>query len=270
MPRFYSTLALAAMLLMTTALSGGCQSYTAPGGAADMSAFRADDRLSELEREQHTDAGIREALDRKPLARFPVNLAVARVQASGYRSHTATGYGKGRYSVVTTRDVEADDAYARIAGLPMIEGVAPVGRLLLPRHLNSDEELRAAAADLRANMLLIYTFDTHIYVGDTDSPIDVLTLGFLPNKKAEVATTASALLLDTRNGYVYGLTEASARTTQRANTWTRRAAVDQSRQRTEAEAFEKLVDAFADTWQGVLSQYHPAATSQQQPPMTSP
>lgn len=183
----------------------------------------------------------------------------ARVQAAEYKSHTTRGHGKGRYSVVTTRDVETDEAYEKMKALPQIEGVASVNQLVLPERLRDDEDLRTAAASLRANMLLIYTFDTNIYVGDTDSPIDVLTLGFLPNKQARVATTATALLMDTRNGYIYGTAEGNADTTQRANTWTRSEAVDQARRRTEADAFDDLVEAFTVTWTDVVEQYQPAA-----------
>ena len=129
-------------------------------------------------------------------------------------------------------------------------------RLVLPDRLTSDEELRTAAASLRANMLLIYTFDTNIHIGGSGSPIDVITIGFLPNKEARVVTTASAVLMDTRNGYVYGTAEGTGRTTQRANAWTEADAVDQSRRRTEAEAFEDLIDAFGTTWAGVLREYH--------------
>ncbi len=62
-----------------------------------------------------------------------------------------------------------------------------------------------------------------------------------------------------RRAYVYATAEATATTARRANTWTRGNAVDQSRHRTQAEAFGKLVDAFAQSWEGVLAEHGPAA-----------
>ncbi len=41
--------------------------------------------------------------------------------------------------------------------------------------------------------------------------------------------------------------------------WTRRSAVDRSRQRTQAEAFDKLVDAFVQSWDVVLAEHGPTA-----------
>ncbi len=112
---------------------------------------------------------------------------------------------------------------------------------------------------MRANLLLIYTFDTDINVASMGSPIDLVTLGFLPSQCAEAVTTATASLVDTRNGYVYATAEATATADRRANTWTRSSAVDRSRQRTQAEAFDKLVDAFVQSWDGVLAEHSPAA-----------
>lgn len=63
----------------------------------------------------------------------------------------------------------------------MVDGVSPLNRLLLPQHLNSDRSLRQSAARLHADVLLVYTFDTDIYVGDGTSPTDFMTLGFLPH-----------------------------------------------------------------------------------------
>ena len=85
-------------------------------------------------------------MEAKPLAAFPASIAVVRVQASGYQSQTAQGYGYGNYSVVTTRDVEKDDCMERLEKLPQVAGIAPIGRLLLTPHLQSDMELRQAAA----------------------------------------------------------------------------------------------------------------------------
>src|SRR3954468_9377482 len=96
-PTFFVT-----SLVLVALTGGGCAaSYVTPGRGAPMEAFgvRKDDQ---------TDGAVVQALGKRPLASFPAGVAVARVQASGYRSETAESWGRGRYSIVTTRDVEGD------------------------------------------------------------------------------------------------------------------------------------------------------------------
>lgn len=226
----------------------GCVSYTTPGPGADLRAFGVTEEM----RRAGTDEQLQALFDRQPLAKFPCRIVVARVQGSGYQSYRQSSYGSGQYSVVTTRDVETEAHFQRIGQLPMVQGVAPVSRLLLGNELKNDEPLRHAAARLHGDMLLIYTFDTQFYVGGSGSPIDVVTLGFLPTRQARVTCTASAVLLDTRSGYIYGLAEASVQQRQGANSWTSRAAVDQARQRAERQAFDDLLDELEQTWRAVI------------------
>ena len=242
---------LGTLALTLTVLLGGCASYAVPGRGADMGTFG----LTEEERRDRTSVSIQSALDRQPAARFPAAMAIVRVQAPGYSSHTAHGHGRGRYSVLTTRDIETDQHLERLARLPMVQGVAPVNRLLLSDKLQSDREVRHAAARRDAELTLVYTIDTRIHVGDVSSPLDTITLGFLPHKKAHVTTTASAVLLDTRTGYVYAVTEHAARHNQWANTWTTEAAVEQSRLKTERDAFDGLVTEFEGVWPSVVNRY---------------
>jgi hypothetical protein len=229
----------------------GCASYVTPGPGANMALFGA----TEADREKLTDVSIAAVLERKPLAQFPTGLAIVRVEAPGYHSYTAKGWGSGQYSVVLTRDIEKDEDFQRLEKLQMVTGVAPLTRLLLPERLDSDRELRRAAAALRADVLLIYTLDTDFEIEGHAEPLTVLTLGALPNQEARVITTASAVLLDTRNGYVYGALEATEKHAQLANAWTSGEAIDQSRRKTERGAFEKLLGQFEQTWSGVIAQY---------------
>jgi hypothetical protein len=191
----------------------------------------------------------------QPLAKFPTGVAVVRIQAPGYESDTAKGFGSGRYSIITTRDVESPADLGRLAKLPMVTGIGPVNRLLLPTQLESDRELREAAARMHADVLLIYTLDTTFVVEDKAAPISVVTLGLSPNQQAKVLCTASAVLMDTRNGYLYGVAEATDRQDQLASAWTSHAAVDQTRRRTETRAFGKLVSELEKTWSGVVLTY---------------
>lgn len=79
--------------LLAALVAQGCATYTTPGGAVSIPAI--------------TEASVAEALSREAAAEFPVRLIVARVQAAGYWSSTNRGYGGGRYSVITTRDIYA-------------------------------------------------------------------------------------------------------------------------------------------------------------------
>lgn len=237
------------LVLAAMTCGGGCAaSYVTPGRGAPMEAFgvRKDDQ---------TDGAIVQALGKRPLAGFPAGVAVARVQAPGYRSETAESWGHGRYSIVTTRDVEGDGTAERLARLPLVAGVVPINRLLLPDQLNTDLELRQAAAQLHADVLLVYTLDTTFRVEDKAAPLTVVTLGLSPNQQARVVCTASAVLMDTRNGYVYGAAEATRKGTQLASAWTSGAAVDDARRRTETQAFETLVGELEKTWAGVVRTY---------------
>jgi hypothetical protein len=247
------------LCLLALALLPGCASYTTPGRGANLEAFgvggdaaaaTATDRRDAL-----SDRSVVQAAGKRPLATFPTGIAVARVQAPGYQSRTAQGFGTGRYSVVTTRDIEKPEQIQRLAGLPLVTGIAPLNRLLLPSELNGDLELRQAAGTLHADMLLIYTIDTQFVVEDKAAPLTVVTLGLSPNQQARVVSTASAVLMDTRNGYVYGVAEATENDNRLTSAWTSSDAVDESRRRAETRAFEKLVGELETMWIGVVRTY---------------
>jgi hypothetical protein len=251
-PLSHRSLRTAMILAMVIAI-GGCASYTTPGRAAD---FRAMGITPE-QADAMTDSAMLERLQRKPLAGFPTSIAVARVQDRGYRAYQTKSYGEGRYSIVTTRDVESDDSFDRLAKLPLVAGLAPINRLVIPSRLDSERDLRTAAASVQADMLLIYTFDTQFGSESKIAPLATFTLGLFPEREARVTSTASAALLDTRNGYVYGLAEGTSHTTQLANAWTSETAVEESRRRAEREAFDKLVAGLETMWQGVVARYGP-------------
>lgn len=246
-------LTFAVMITLSSVLLAGCgSSYRVSGRAADLRAFGYDAAAAK----DQTDYSIKQRLALKPLASFPASIAIARVQASGYYSYHTRGVGRGAYSVITQRTVERDEDIERIRNLAMVNDVAMISRLLIPDHLSSDRELREAAAALHADMLLLYTFDTSFEVAGTAvEPLGIITLGLFPTQDARVETTVSALLLDSRNGYIYGVADASAKTSQLANHWTSDEAVDQARRRVEREAFAKLVDQFEGAWTRVVAEY---------------
>ena len=140
---------------------------------------------------------------------FPATLALVRVQESGYRSESASSVGQGAYSVVTTRDIETEKDLDTISKLPGVGGVATLNRLLLPQSLSSDLDLREAAAKLQTEAILLYTIATEFSDNEVFAPLTTLTLGLAPNKRYKINSTASAILMDTKTGYIYGALEES-------------------------------------------------------------
>ena len=246
---------LATTTALAFILTGCAASYHAPGRAAD---FRALGITPEAQ-QAGAPSDINSAFNRKPLASFPAGVAAVRIQAPGYVSKTAQGWGSGAFSVVTTRDVESDQSLDRLKKLPEVRGIAPLNRLLLPRELNSEKDLRNAAAQLQADMLLVYTFDTTFHDRDLATPLSIVTLGLSPTQATQVVTTASAVLMDTRNGYVYGVAESSAKKRGLATAWNTESAIDGDRQKTEREAFDKLVGQIETMWTGVVTEFGPNA-----------
>ncbi len=240
-------LTLFMMGLFLMGCSGPSMKYKTPGAGGD---------LSTLAGASLTDKDIQKVLDRKPVAPFPAHLAVVRIQAPYYRSYMTESYGHGRYSVVTTKEIETDEHFEQLARLPMINSIAPLNQILIPANLESDKELRIAAANLHADLLLVYTLHTVFRVQDHDiGPLGIITLGFLPNHEAKVTSTASAVLFDVRTGFVYGLAESTAREKQMTTVWTSQDTVDESRIKAETRAFEQMLDEFKLTWKDIVEQY---------------
>ena len=244
-PRRDSHVALYCVYALVLAAIGGCSSsYMTPARGVSMATLT------------DADEGIRERMLREPASPFPARMATVRVQASEYRSHSTESYGHGRYSVVTTRDIEREEDFLRLRKLPKIAGVAPLNRMVIPSNLQSDKELRLAAAGLKADLLLAYSIDTVFRIGEYDfGPLRLISLGMLPTKEAKVTATASCALFDVRTGYVYGLAESTAREKQIASSWTKKQAVEDARQRAERKAFKQMLVEFEKTWQQVLGEY---------------
>lgn len=238
------------VLVLGLIVCGCVQSYATPGRGANMELF---DKAPAESRNSQSDGSVVDAINKRPLATLPTAVAVVRVQAPGYQSPNAEIWGSGAYCVVTSRDIDGmQEVLNRLEKSPRLNGLAPLNRLLLPAQFKSDLELRQAAAALHADMLLIYTLDTTFQVEDVAAPLTVVTLGLSPNQVAQVHCTASAILIDTRNGYIYGVAEGSERQEQLASGWTNAAAVDQTRRRVEAVAFKKLGTSLETMWGSVV------------------
>lgn len=251
-------LTLAAAVSITLVVNGCQTRYMTPGGPADFRALG----IAPAHAEALTDAAISEKLARKPAASFPASIVLIRLQAPNYRTASMGDqgvYGSGNASVVTVRDVESEVSMDELTSLPMVRGVSNVNRFVVPNRIAHEIDLRGIAADLHGDIVFAYTFDTRFRTETIVPALGFFTLGLFPSKEASVTTTCSGVFMDTRTGYIYGLAEATADTSQLANSWTSTDAVEQSRRRVERRSFREMVDAAKNTWTRIASTYGPPA-----------
>ena len=223
-------------------LSGCASTYIPPSGRADLTAI--------------SSSTMQESFAARPAAVFPASIATVRVQAPQYRSFYTEReggvYGTGRFSVITVKEVEADADFERLSKLPEVGGLVTISRLLLPQTLQSDRDLREAAARLKADMVLLYTFDTSFHDNDASVTLNVVTLGLSPTRKVFVRVAASALVIDTRTGFIYAALEANEKREVRSNAWESNETADRVRQDAEKAAFKELIGEFEKNWPQIV------------------
>jgi len=230
---------LAGSLALT--LAACTSSYITPGRQADLATF--------------TNPDIKKAFTAKPAITFPATIAVVRVQDRDYRSASAEGVSSGAYSVVTNRDLEIPQDLDLLSTQPGVGGVVNLNRLLLPKSLSSDLDLRLAAAKLQADVILVYTMDTILNDDEVIAPLTVLTLGLAPNKPYKVSSTASAILMDTKTGYIYGALEEIGSQKGLTIAWGNSNAIEAARHKAERQALTNLLNSFPDFWKRVYAKY---------------
>ncbi|MCW5560248.1 MAG: hypothetical protein KIT22_20715, partial [Verrucomicrobiae bacterium] len=230
------------MIVTSVALWSGCTTYIPPSGRADLVALGSP--------------SLQEGFAARPAAGFPASIAVVRIQAPRYRSYYTEQeggvYGEGRYSVITTKEVEEEADLQRITSLPQVGGLITISTLLLPQTLQSDREIREAAARLKADMVLLYTFDTSFHENDASVALNVVTLGLSPTRRIFVRVPAQALLMDTRTGFIYAALEANEKRQVTTNAWESRESADRARRDAEKAAFKALVSDFERNWPEIV------------------
>lgn len=234
-----------ALITLATMLTGCALEYRTPGAGADVAAlFEA------------ADEDIQEIVNRQPASPLPANLVAIRLQDATYWSHSCEGgkVRRGAYSIITTRDIEQDEDFARIQNFPQVAQVGTLNRLLLPGNIVTDKDLRLSAAKLRADMLLLYTVDTKYWSEDNAKPLSVFTLGMAPSVNLHMVSTLSGVLCDVRTGYIYGTVEATEKQKQLTSWWANSDTADQARLRGERAAFVKMLDQFEKLWIGVAAE----------------
>jgi hypothetical protein len=242
-------------------LLNGCESYVAPSSGAKMNRlFVAKDKTSYLIEQGQADTGTKSTIDieikdREPMAKFPANIVYVRVQESGYRSYTNVGYGSGNYSVITLCDIEEEKDFEQLGKLSGISQISRVSKLLLPTHYESDKELRSAASRLNADMLLIYTVDTTFFDINQSTALAFISIGLFPTNDVHIISTVSAVLMDTKTGYIYGTIDKSVKEKITTGALSTRNEVDKKRLTIERQAFEKFLDEFETTWPKIVNEY---------------
>jgi hypothetical protein len=229
-------------LILAACILAGCASYKTPGSGVSIP--------------QITESGIAEALSRKPAATFPARLIIVRVQGPGYSSYSVRSYGTGNFSVVTARDIETEADFARLSAMPGVAAVGALNRLLLPGNLNGATDLRTAAAQLQGDIVLLYTIDTSFRT-DTQQigPLQLISLGFFPNKKAVVSSTCAAAFIDTRTGFIYGVAESTSTEEQRSDLWNRQEAIEKARAKAERSAFTTALGEIEKVWASIAAEH---------------
>jgi len=226
-------------------LVSGCATYIPPGAKADLQAFAPPD--------------IQAGFAAKPTNPFPASIAVLRVQAPTYTNYylqqRGGSYGSGRYSAILAKEAGEDLQLERVSKLRQVAGLVAINRMLLPERLEGDKEIRGAASRLQADLVFLYTFDTSFFDTDQAKPLSVITLGLSPTRKISAVTTCSALLMDTRTGYIYSAYEVTERAETFSTSWGSRDTADEARRNNERDAFKRLIDEFATTWPRVLERH---------------
>ncbi|MEM1355408.1 MAG: hypothetical protein AAGH88_11045 [Planctomycetota bacterium] len=249
--------ALAGLVLFT-----GCSSsYVVAPTGADMSELGMSPAVSPATRRAQTDSDIARALSLKPLAQFPTTIAVVRVQKADESSRKhGVSFGRSSLEPIPERTVETDEQLATLRALPEVRDAARLNRLVLGAA-RTDRELRAAAAKIHADLLLVYTINTAVYREDQPEPINVVHLGLFSTREYRVESTVTALLLGTHNGYVYATAEVIEEQGITDNAWRNERQIKQTVEQLEQLAFDELVGSFVSSWPQLVAAHSGTAVT---------
>ncbi len=229
------------LLAVIVLLCSGCATYVTPGGAAPL--------------EQLNRVHLADGSPQQPAPQLPASFAVARLQASPYKSYSAEGFGSGRFSVIVAREAPTPEQLQLIAKWPAVDDAAVLNSAWLPGKFDSIDDLRGAAAKMQADVLLVYTVDTTFELhGQAVPPEGAIALGSKEAGPATVSAAASAAFVDVRTGYVYGRVEASA-SADVSELLKARDALDAKRIEVEHDALAQLMSRAGKAWADIAQQY---------------
>lgn len=195
-PRFTTHLIVAAGLA-GLAFASGCDSgyAMAPLDANLAHAGLINDpaQVSRLEKSLTNDDFSR-MLDADVRAKLPSPIAIARFNR-----------GCGNLDTVSAEELEAWGK--TIEKESMLTGFLPINRLLLPEQRLDMKDLRAAAARMNCELLLVYIQDDGWSNNDNAASVlywTIVGLWTVPGSTQEHRTVMQGVLVDTRTGMVLG------------------------------------------------------------------
>lgn len=243
-------------LFLAAATLTGCQAYNAPGAPADL-------RAMGFVQPGGSDGGsINNALVPKQRATVSTLLGIARVQAPGFATYTGGSTTKGAVSLVTQLDSEDAADVAKLSKLYGVRGTLGLNKLVLPDSVSSEADLRKAAAEVGADVLIVYTLDTQFFVPNRVEYGQAVKLPLITDPAANVQTTASGVLVDVRSGRIMGQAQGSGRAFVNAGSADGGSVIDRSRRNAERAAFKAMTDEVAQRWTLIIERgYAPAGAA---------
>jgi rhombotail lipoprotein len=187
-----------AVILLAAAAASGCASHWAMGEPARLarSGLINDPKQVSFLEKTLTDGKIAMMLDADVRAKLPTCVAIAAVPACG-----------AWWDLADIGAEELTQWQKAVMGEPLITGVQPISPLVLGGGRPSLHDLRAAAARMNCELLLVcYRADT-----DVDNYNDAAALYWtfvglwlVPGNVYEHRTVVQAILVDTRTGAILG------------------------------------------------------------------
>lgn len=202
--------------------------------------------LTDAERQRVLGYADASATEARPAVRFPTAIALAEV--------TSDGGGVG-FQMRSRADFPTRRQLDRLRELRGVSDAFVIDPRAAPRSGTHAATLRRLADRAGADVLMLYTFDGESQIAGRSDLLALFSLGLAPSAVAEARTTARAVLLDTRTGYVYGLAEASLQEGELANMQGEFDAVDDALEKAERRAFAKLMDRFPPAWHEMVLRY---------------
>ncbi len=241
------TLLATSLLLLSSALVG-CQAYHAPGGPANLRAMGF----------AQPDGSISGPLVPQQRATVSTLLGIARVQAPEFATFTGGSTTKGPISIVTQIDSEDPADIAKLGKMYAIRGTLGLNKLVLPDSVSTEAELRKAAAETGADVLLVYTLDTQFFVPNRVEYGEQVKLALVTDPAANVQTVASGVIVDVRSGRIMGQAQGNAKAFVNAGSADGGSVIDRSRRNAERAAFKAMTDEVAERWTLIIERATPA------------
>ena len=271
----------ASMLLIAGCGVGSNNGYASPREAVTTGELRGDGDTEGVSDEVGDKVGNYTIgnTKNKPVSNeemFPVNVSVARVSYSnynGYYNNYNSSQSKQNFNVITTRDIEQQEHYDKLAKLYGVDSIAPINFMMVPESCENVIDLCKASDVLNTDMLLVYTLETSNKTKAVDiGPLAAVTLGFTPNRIEYVTTTAAATLIDVRTGHVFGTFEGSWTNKHNASIWSK----DEIRTNlgidTQQKSFDILVNTVCKAWPEIVgkNRYRVVSSERSYSSLTSP